>query len=122
MRQVLGPGALGKPRGTGWRGRWEGGSGWGTHVKHGCFISMYVKIHHKKKKNNAPISSFKYPQGSWVLRIQGQKPLVEVQGALDQASKKKKKINCINFYVIEILNFCHTRKNVSSLLCLFVVT
>ena len=32
MRQALGPGALGRPRGTGWRGRWEGGSGWGTHV------------------------------------------------------------------------------------------
>ena len=31
-RQALGPGALGKPRGNGWRGRWEGGSGWGTHV------------------------------------------------------------------------------------------
>ena len=32
MRQALGPGALGRPRGTGWRGRWERGSGWGTHV------------------------------------------------------------------------------------------
>ena len=32
MRQVLGPGALGRPRGIGQRGRWEGGSGWGTHV------------------------------------------------------------------------------------------
>ena len=32
MRQVLGPGALGRPRGNGWRGRWEGGSGWGIHV------------------------------------------------------------------------------------------
>ena len=32
MRQVLGPGAVGRPRGIGWRGRWEGGSGWGTHV------------------------------------------------------------------------------------------
>ena len=32
MRQVLGPGALGRPRGIGWRGRREGGSGWGTHV------------------------------------------------------------------------------------------
>ena len=32
MRQALGPGALGKPIGSGWRGRWEGGSGWGTHV------------------------------------------------------------------------------------------
>ena len=32
MRQVLGPGALGRPRGIGWRERWEGGSGWGIHV------------------------------------------------------------------------------------------
>ena len=32
MRQVLGPGALGRPRGIGWRGRWEVGSGWGIHV------------------------------------------------------------------------------------------
>ena len=27
MRQALGPGALGKPRGNGWRGMWEGGTG-----------------------------------------------------------------------------------------------
>ena len=33
MRQVLTAGALGRPRGIRWRGRWEGGSGWGTHVK-----------------------------------------------------------------------------------------
>ena len=26
------PGALGRPRGIEWRGRREGGSGWGTHV------------------------------------------------------------------------------------------
>ena len=32
MRQVLRLGALGRPRGIGWRGRWEGGWGWGTHV------------------------------------------------------------------------------------------
>ena len=32
MRQVLGAGALGTPKGMGWRGRLEGGSGWGTHV------------------------------------------------------------------------------------------
>ena len=32
MRQVLRAGALGRTRGIGWRGRWEGGSGWGTHV------------------------------------------------------------------------------------------
>ena len=33
MRQVLGPGGLGRPRGFGQRGRWEGGSGWGIHVE-----------------------------------------------------------------------------------------
>ena len=32
MRQVLRAGALGRPRGMGWRGRQEGESGWGTHV------------------------------------------------------------------------------------------
>ena len=32
MRQVLRAGALGRPRGMGWGGRWEGGAGWGTHV------------------------------------------------------------------------------------------
>ena len=32
MRQALGAGALGRPRGMGWGGRREGGSGWGTHV------------------------------------------------------------------------------------------
>ena len=30
MRQVLGAGAPGRPRGMGWGGRWEGR--WGTHV------------------------------------------------------------------------------------------
>ena len=32
MRQVLGSGALGRPRGMGWGRKWEGASGWGTHV------------------------------------------------------------------------------------------
>ena len=32
MRQVLKAGALGRPRGMGWGGRWERGSGWGAHV------------------------------------------------------------------------------------------
>ena len=32
MRQVLRAGALGRPRGMGWRGRQEGESGWETHV------------------------------------------------------------------------------------------
>ena len=32
MRQVLRSGALGRPRGIGWRGSRKGGSGWGIHV------------------------------------------------------------------------------------------
>ena len=32
MRQVLGAGVLGRPRGIGSKGRWEWGSGWGIHV------------------------------------------------------------------------------------------
>ena len=32
MRQVLRAGTLGWSWGMGWGGRWEGGSGWGTHV------------------------------------------------------------------------------------------
>ena len=32
MRQMLGPGALGRPRGIGWRGMCDGGSGWGIHA------------------------------------------------------------------------------------------
>ena len=32
MRRVLGAGALGRPRGIGWRGREEGGSEWGILV------------------------------------------------------------------------------------------
>ena len=52
MRQALGPGALGRPGGSGWGGRWEGASGWGRHVnpRPFHFISMYDKIHYKKKK------------------------------------------------------------------------
>ena len=41
MRQVLGAGALGWPRGMGWGGRREGGSGWGIHVN-ACLIHVSV--------------------------------------------------------------------------------
>ena len=40
MRQVLGPGALGRPRGMGWRVRWEGGLGWGTHANPHIFVNI----------------------------------------------------------------------------------
>ena len=41
MRQVLGAGTPGRPSGIGWRGRWEGGSGWGIHVNP-WLIHVYV--------------------------------------------------------------------------------
>ena len=65
MRQMLGPCALGRPRGIGWRGRWEGGSGWGIHanpwlirvnvwqkpLQYCKLISLQlIKINGKKKK------------------------------------------------------------------------
>ena len=50
MRQALGPGALAKPRENGWRGRWEGGLGWGTHVK--------KKKKERKKNSLAKILTF----------------------------------------------------------------
>ena len=68
MRQMLRVGALGRPRGMGWGGRWEGGLGWGTHVNPWLFhvnvwqnplqyckvISLQlIKIN---EKNNKPVS------------------------------------------------------------------
>ena len=67
MRQVLGAGALGRPRGMGWGESWEGESGWGIHVNP-CLIHVSVwqkplqyckvislqliKINGKKKEKN----------------------------------------------------------------------
>ena len=65
LRQVLRAGALGRPRGIRWRGRWEGGSGWGIHgnpwlihvnvwqkpLQYCKVISLQlIKINGKKKK------------------------------------------------------------------------
>ena len=96
MRQVLGPGALGRPRGIGWRGRWEGGSGWGIHVntrlihvnvwqkplQYCKVISLQlIKINGKKKKKDvvnkmaldesSPGGRWQVPRGwglcTWIL-------------------------------------------------------
>ena len=78
MRQVLRPGALGRPRGIRWKGRWERRSGWGIHVtpwmihvnvwqnpRKCCeVISLQlIKINEKKNKKT------EYHQVSWVCRI-----------------------------------------------------
>ena len=51
-RQVLRAGALGRPRGTRWRGRQEEGSGWGTHVDPWLIhVNVWQKtLQYKKKK------------------------------------------------------------------------
>ena len=69
MRQVLGPGALGRPTGIGWRERWEGGSGWGIHVNHGSFMSMYGKNHY----NIIEVISLQ------LIKINGKKSGVEIK-------------------------------------------
>ena len=57
MRQVLRAGALGRPRGMGWRERWEGGSGRGTHLNPWLIpVSVWQKPL-KKKKNHHKIKS-----------------------------------------------------------------
>ena len=55
MRQALGPGALGRPRGSRWRGRREGGSGWETHVNPWLIhVNVWQNSLQKKKKDNRP--------------------------------------------------------------------
>ena len=50
MRHVLGAGALGRPRGMGWEGRRERGSGWGTHVNPGLIhVNVWQKPLHYGK-------------------------------------------------------------------------
>ena len=69
MRQVLRVGALGRPRGMGWAGRWQGGLGWATHVNPWLIhVSVWqkslqcckvislqlIKINEKKKATKPP--------------------------------------------------------------------
>ena len=71
---VFGPGAMGKPRGSRWGGRWEGGSGWGTHVNPWLFHfnvwqnPLQIKI--KKKKYCVPLSLQSLPPGDQPLWTQ----------------------------------------------------
>ena len=42
MHETSAQGWLGWPRGIGWGGRWEGGPGWGTHVKPWLIHSLQI--------------------------------------------------------------------------------
>ena len=97
MRQALGPGALGRPRGRGWRGRREGGSGWGTHVNPWLFhfnvwqkplqyckvISLQLILKNKKIRKN------KKKRTSNHLKII--KTIFNLKNILWIVTKKKKK-------------------------------
>ena len=64
LRQAHRPGALGRPRGIGWRGRWEGGSGWGTHVNSWLF-------HFNVWQNSLQIKKIKKKKKLWFFKGQG---------------------------------------------------
>ena len=85
MSQVLGAGALGRPRGIGWRGRWEQGSGWGIHVNPWLIhvnvwqkpLQYYkvtslrlIKINEKKKNQQSDLESkmLEPCRDKWCLR------------------------------------------------------
>ena len=72
MRQVLRAGALGRPRGMGWRGRWEEEFGWGTHVNPWL---IHVNVWQK------PLQYFK------VISLQ------QINGGKKKKKKKKKERN-----------------------------
>ena len=83
MRQVLRAGALGRPRGMGWGGRQEGGSGCGTHVnpwlihvnvwqkplQYCKVISLQlIKINEKKSLNSGNFSFFPFVYSYFKIR------------------------------------------------------
>ena len=82
MRQVFVAGALGRPRGIGWRGRWEVGSGWGIQVnpwlihvnvwqkplQYSKVISLQLIKINGKKKTHKNFTKWQWAEGwSWVL-------------------------------------------------------
>ena len=72
IRQALGSGALGRPRGIKWRGRWEGGLGWGRHVNPWLFhFNVWQNPLQKKKK--AAIKKKKLTNEEW-LRVMKMSP------------------------------------------------
>ena len=73
MSQVLRPGALGRPRGIGWRGKWEGGSGWGTHVNP-WLIHVNVWQNHYNKVISLQLIKKKDCLLGWLCKIDKEKP------------------------------------------------
>ena len=80
MRQVLKPGALGRPRGIGWRVRWEGVLGWGIHV-HPWLI--YVNVWQKPLQYCKVISL-------QLIKINGEKICMGIQKTPNSQSNPEK--------------------------------
>ena len=61
-----------KPRGSGWRGRWEGGSGWGTHVNPWLFhFNVWQNpLQIKKNKNKNKINKALIWDCLWELPVE----------------------------------------------------
>ena len=87
MRRVLRTGTLGRPRGMGWRGRREGGLGWGTHVNPWL---IHVKV--------------------WQKPLQGKK-----QQQQQQTNKQKKLLKKV--VILDIWGFITDCKNPLSCNC-----
>ena len=79
MRQALRAGALGRPRGMGWRARWEGGWGWVTHVNPWL---IHVNVWQK------PLQYCK------VISLQ----LIKINGKKNKPEQKKLKKNAVLSY------------------------
>ena len=78
MRQVLRAGALGRPRGMGWRGRREGVSGWGTHVNPWL---IHVNVWQKPLQycNYPPTNKNKWKKKSMVDKLWSQAVYAELK-------------------------------------------
>ena len=111
MRQVLGPGALGRLRGIGWRGRWEGGLGWGTHVnpwlihfnvwQNPLQYCKVISLQLIKKKKNFPICWIKQGQSSAYNSKTRKKQFSQGEGQEGQKEEK-------TYYSILRLRYHHT--------------
>ena len=92
MRQVLRAGALGRPRGMGWGGKRERGSGWGVHVypwlihvnvwqkplQYCKVISLQLIKINEKKKNEALHSNYQCPLAHLFSLLQKGKTTINI--------------------------------------------
>ena len=96
MRQVLRPGTLGRPRGIGWRRRWEGGLGWGTHVNPWL-------IHVNVWQN--PLQYCKVISLQLIKKLKLKKNKIEIK------KKEFTKFFCIRCFIGTSQQYCHLSGN-----------